>query len=118
MRAGKRYSIRLLPLLKGCTNKSFSDSAALRCRVALENDALLLAVREVLAGHRYITPVLEKAFAPGDNPSKSVSAGALSDPLTARQHEVLQLVAEGHSNGHALNGTADTICGFSRIVTA
>ena len=69
------------------------------------SNELLVAMQQVLAGGRYITPLLEEAFA-AVNPSNLIdretiygtSAHAVADPLTARQREVLQLIAEGHTN--------------------
>jgi DNA-binding NarL/FixJ family response regulator len=56
------------------------------------------ALREVLAGHYYVTPLLRNGipdalFRPDQNPSE-----LFGQPLTSRQREVLQLVAEGKSN--------------------
>jgi DNA-binding NarL/FixJ family response regulator len=56
------------------------------------------ALREVLAGRYYITPVLRKGipdalYDPTTNPSE-----LFGQSLTPRQREVLQLVAEGKSN--------------------
>ena len=66
---------------------------------------LLKAVEVVLAGGRYITPLLEEAFAAIDpanlerrKPKVEATSGEVIERLTARQREVLQLVAEGHSN--------------------
>ncbi len=55
---------------------------------------VLAAVREVIAGRRYITPILEEAF------SALTPAQVKTEPkdtLTPRQRQVLQLVAEGHT---------------------
>lgn len=49
---------------------------------------LLAAIREVMAGRRYLSPGLDPDLA--DSP-------AAPDPLTARQREVLQMVAEGRT---------------------
>ena len=56
------------------------------------------AIREALAGHYYVTPLLlngieEALLNPTQNPS-----GLFGRSLTARQREVLQLVAEGKAN--------------------
>ena len=55
---------------------------------------LTMAIREVMLGRSYITPLvatgLVGALMHGDDPKTS-------DVLTARQREVLQLLAEGHS---------------------
>lgn len=50
---------------------------------------LVVGIREVLAGKRYVTPLLAKVIAPVPE-----SAGP-HESLTPRQREVLQLVAEG-----------------------
>jgi DNA-binding NarL/FixJ family response regulator len=50
---------------------------------------LLTAIREVALGRAYISPRVARAVF--DLPGKGT-------PLTTRQREVLQLVAEGHSN--------------------
>ncbi len=69
------------------------------------SNELLVAVREVLAGGRFITPLLEEAFAAVDPASLldrkkdgDAAAHTVPDPLTARQRHVLQLIAEGHTN--------------------
>ena len=55
---------------------------------------LVTAIHEVLQGRLYVTPLIAKdlarnGLAPGSNAAQE---------LTARQREVLQLVAEGHPN--------------------
>ena len=57
---------------------------------------LLLAVTAALNGQRYLSPKLAVAHA-GLLAGEHVAPGPLSDPLTVRQREVLQLVAEGHT---------------------
>ncbi len=55
---------------------------------------LVTAIHEVLQGRIYVTPLVAKDLARG-----GLGAGAVvSHELTARQREVLQLVAEGHQN--------------------
>jgi len=59
---------------------------------------LLAAVTAVLGGRRYLSPALSAAHSDllvGD--PKAPQPGKLSDTLTARQREVLQLVAEGRT---------------------
>lgn len=52
---------------------------------------LLVAVREVLAGGTYVSPLVDREALAQQRPGK------LADGLTARQREVLQLVAEGRT---------------------
>ena len=63
---------------------------------------LVTALHEVLKGRTYITPLVTKDMMksfldPTDEPDK------LESRLTPRQREVLQLVAEGHSNKEIAN---------------
>jgi DNA-binding NarL/FixJ family response regulator len=60
-------------------------------------DELLLAIRSAGAGRLYLSPTIsESVMVMLMSPS---SDGANDDdPLTPREHEVLQLVAEGHTN--------------------
>jgi DNA-binding NarL/FixJ family response regulator len=55
---------------------------------------LLKAVRDVLRGGRYVTPVLQEAL---DELASRNSPGDSARKLTPRQREVLQLLAEGHT---------------------
>ena len=57
---------------------------------------LVLAIREVLKGRTYITPLIRKDMV-GDVPGSAVRAKDAVGELTGRQREVVQLVAEGHS---------------------
>ena len=56
---------------------------------------LLFAIRQALVGRHYVTPTIAAKIADTQVPDE-VSLSAL-DELTARQREVLQLLAEGHS---------------------
>ena len=57
---------------------------------------LLVAIRTVLKGHHYVSPLVTRnALEPLILSAKP--GGKFSDHLTARQREVLQLVAEGRS---------------------
>lgn len=59
---------------------------------------LIHAVREVMAGRRYLSPPLsERAIDAYREKAKGVAWGRY-DMLTAREREILQLVAEGHTN--------------------
>jgi two-component system, NarL family, response regulator NreC len=55
---------------------------------------LVLAIREVAAGRRYVHPLL------GARLAEPVATEALTDadPLSGREHDVLQLLALGHTN--------------------
>ena len=55
-----------------------------------ETDELIKAVREVVAGHFYITPLITK-----ETLSELMQHGAKPDRLTGRQREVLQFLSEG-----------------------
>lgn len=59
---------------------------------------LIEAIQEVAAGRRYISPIpgAELSDLLSGDP-KAGAAGELSDALTARQREILQLVAEGRT---------------------
>jgi two-component system response regulator NreC len=59
------------------------------------DDELLAAVREVAAGGTYVDPQLGARLAAAD---ATAAAEAASDPLTEREHEVLRLLALGHTN--------------------
>jgi len=53
---------------------------------------LLTAIREVAAHHSYVTPLVTEGLV-----GSMLHTVAASPPLTLRQREILQLVAEGHS---------------------
>jgi DNA-binding NarL/FixJ family response regulator len=59
-------------------------------------DELEQAIRAVLAGHSYITPLITKELVDIFLSKASESAGG-TDGLTTRQREVLQLLAEGRT---------------------
>jgi DNA-binding NarL/FixJ family response regulator len=56
---------------------------------------LVQAIEEVSAGRRYVHPALGARIAAGEAAAASL-AGA--DPLSEREHEVLRLLALGHTN--------------------
>jgi DNA-binding NarL/FixJ family response regulator len=55
-------------------------------------DELILAIRKVLAGHKYVTPLIATEWV--QNISKRIDGGKKL-ALTPRQREVLQLIIEG-----------------------
>lgn len=57
---------------------------------------LVTAIREVLRGHLYVTPMIAKGLL-GSLMSGSRQRHKVALKLTPRQREVLQLLAEGHS---------------------
>jgi two-component system, NarL family, response regulator NreC len=56
---------------------------------------LVAAVREVAGGGRYVHPALGARLAAAE---AEAQARAASDPLSEREHEVLRLLALGHTN--------------------
>ena len=68
-----------------------------RAYVAKQSAAeeLLTALRKVLDGRRYITPILEKQSPDLIHDLQRNPGKVFTDALTPRQREVLQLVAEG-----------------------
>jgi DNA-binding NarL/FixJ family response regulator len=56
---------------------------------------LLNAVQQVLKGRTYVTPLIRKDIM-DELPGWPLAPGEVSGELTARQREVVQLVAEGH----------------------
>jgi DNA-binding NarL/FixJ family response regulator len=57
---------------------------------------LLTAIRDVLLGRTYITPIIQREIAES-RPGSPLWSGEASGELTGRQREVVQLVAEGHA---------------------
>jgi DNA-binding NarL/FixJ family response regulator len=73
---------------------------------------LLTAISEVLAGRRYLCHELRQRFGDPGPISSSLATDSFPEPLTARQREVLQLVAEGKSAkemAHILNISIKTV---------
>jgi two-component system response regulator NreC len=56
---------------------------------------LMQAIQEVAAGHRYVHPALGARLATAE---AKAHERAEADPLSEREHEVLQLLALGHTN--------------------
>ncbi len=59
---------------------------------------LVKAVREVRAGRRYLSPPFELRSFAARMEKKAAGKPSPYDTLTSREREVLQLVAEGHTN--------------------
>lgn len=59
------------------------------------DDDLLTAVREVAGGRSYVDPALGARLAAAD---AAANAAAEADPLSAREHEVLRMLALGYTN--------------------
>jgi two-component system, NarL family, response regulator NreC len=59
------------------------------------DDELLAAIREVADGGNYVDPQLGARLAAAD---ATAAAEAAADPLSDREHEVLRLLALGHTN--------------------
>jgi two-component system response regulator NreC len=59
------------------------------------DDELLAAIREVASGGNYVDPQLGARLAAAD---ATAAAEADADPLSDREHEVLRLLALGHTN--------------------
>jgi DNA-binding NarL/FixJ family response regulator len=57
---------------------------------------LLIALREVAGGARYVQPSLGAALIAA---AAAETRSPADDPLTPREHEVLQLLVLGHTNG-------------------
>ena len=59
---------------------------------------LIHAVREVMAGRRYLSPPLSERAIDAYQEKAKTGAWGRYDMLTTRERETLQLVAEGHTN--------------------
>jgi DNA-binding NarL/FixJ family response regulator len=69
------------------------------CGYLLKSSAeeeLLIAIREVMAGRRYITPLIPPSTLEATKPGQRGENG-LGDELSARQKQVLQLIAQGRT---------------------
>jgi len=79
-------------------HQAFRAGAAAYVVKSSASSHLIEAIQEVLAGRRYISPIpgAELSHLLSGDP-KAGAAGELSDALTARQREILQLVAEGRT---------------------
>jgi two-component system, NarL family, response regulator NreC len=61
---------------------------------------LVQAIRSVAAGDRYLHPLLGERLAPAE---ASANGQAQTDPLSGREHDVLRLLALGHTNQEIAN---------------
>ncbi|MCZ7666734.1 MAG: response regulator transcription factor [Chloroflexi bacterium] len=68
-------------------------------------EELMLAVRAVSQGKMFLSPTISETVMTMLLSPPAASAESASDLLTPREREVLQLVAEGHTN----SGIADTL---------
>jgi DNA-binding NarL/FixJ family response regulator len=59
-------------------------------------EELLIAIREVMAGRRYITPLIPRATLEVGKPGRQGESERRAE-LSARQKQVLQLIAEGRT---------------------
>jgi DNA-binding NarL/FixJ family response regulator len=61
---------------------------------------LVHAIKQIVSGHSYFSPSIAKRLGDAERKSRECGAarGKPSRPLTAREAEVLQLVAEGAAN--------------------
>jgi len=59
-------------------------------------EELLVAIREVMAGRRYITPLIARATVDAAKPGQRAENVRAAE-LSARQRQVLQLIAEGRT---------------------
>jgi DNA-binding NarL/FixJ family response regulator len=64
---------------------------------------LITAIRAVLMGNHYVSPFVTRNALRSLLSSSKQGGGKLSDRLTPRQREVLQLVAEGRSRKEIAN---------------
>lgn len=60
-------------------------------------DELPVLLRSVMRGETYLSPAISKQLVDALRQRMAGGAGASPDPLTARQREILQLLAEGKS---------------------
>src|SRR5690606_30809462 len=66
------------------------------------SDELLLAIRSAYAGKLYLSPTISDSIM-NLLTSPPTEQSEVEDPLTPREREVLQLVAEGHTNTSIAN---------------
>ncbi|MBV9411970.1 MAG: response regulator transcription factor [Acidimicrobiia bacterium] len=98
--------VKVLMLTTYADDRSVIDALRAGARGYLTKDAgaeeIHEALQHVKSGHAAIDPAVQHhlvdALADGSAPSPSNGAGALPDGLTAREAEVLALIAEGLSN--------------------
>jgi two-component system, NarL family, response regulator NreC len=74
--------------------KSFAAGASGYVPKEAADVELVHAVREVAAGHRFVHPTVGARLAAADAEADTASP----DPLSEREHEVLHLLALGHTN--------------------
>lgn len=64
---------------------------------------LIHAMREVIAGRRYLSPPLSERAIDAYQEKAKAAVSDRHDMLTTREREVLQLAAEGHTNNEIAN---------------
>lgn len=99
-------NIKVLVLTTYADDRSVIDALRAGARGYLTKDAgaeqIHLALEQVMRGHAAIDPAVQhhliNAIAAGPEPPEPATAPRLPDGLTARENEVLGLIAEGLSN--------------------
>lgn len=95
MNSDRRYVVRMFAA--GAVGYLLKNSAA---------EELISAIRAVGSGHKYVSPAVAGSVidgclaqaAPSERPSSQPPDGAAPKPLSSREREVLQLLAEGKSS--------------------
>lgn len=67
------------------------------------SDELILAIRSASMGQLYLSPTISESVMNMLITPPSEMSNGMDDPLTPREREVLQLVAEGHTNTSIAN---------------